>query len=119
MRLAADRIEPYKTPQGDGNHSIEYHCFMVNTIEPYKTPQGDGNTVRRGIANLSANALNLIKPRKGTETRKYGASSAGARLNLIKPRKGTETIPPKTRRSRILHIEPYKTPQGDGNQVAV
>ena len=66
MRLAADSIEPYKTPQGDGNTIA---ClFMIETlIENYKTPQGDGNYFARFPPSLIT-LLNLIKPRKGTET---------------------------------------------------
>ena len=62
----ADGIEPYKTPQGDGNQDLS-RLRLRQTIEPYKTPQGDGNFVF-AFRNIELAVLNLIKPRKGTET---------------------------------------------------
>ena len=70
MRLAADRIEPYKTPQGDGNFD---NCELIE-VE--------------------------------------------SELNLIKPRKGTETFIQIHDIFKHCIIEPYKTPQGDGNLLS-
>ena len=82
--------------------------------------------------------MNLIKPRKGTETDSplpsipavpiepyktpqgdgnvylLAAVYRKAKLNLIKPRKGTETYGDRDMYQQLF-IEPYKTPQGDGN----
>ena len=60
--------------------------------------------------------LNLIRPRKGTETYLFhNLHNYNYQLNLIRPRKGTETVNIFSRFKLETLIEPYKTPKGDGN----
>ena len=64
---------------------------FIFKIEPYKTPQGDGNIIPEVFSDC-VGTLNLIKPRKGTETKTVLSFPLRKhKLNLIKPRKGTET----------------------------